>query len=221
MSLYIALVVVHVLLFAYWLGADWGVYVTSRYVANPELSLDERRRFLQAALRIDLMPRIAFTLLLPVGLQLASFYGAWSPTGPVMAAVWIGALVWLAINVMGYRRQGTPAGDRMRNIDQRIRYVLAPVLIGVGAWSMAAGAPLPRIFLAAKLVVFGVMIIVGLMLRTFMRQWAIGFARLAREGRSPEVDALFTESLRRARWIAYGMWSLSGVMALLGVAQFA
>ncbi len=75
-SAYLLLVVVHVLLFAYWLGADWGVYVTSRYVADAKLSLEERRRFLQAAFRIDLLPRISFTLLLPVGVQLAAYYGA-------------------------------------------------------------------------------------------------------------------------------------------------
>ena len=34
MTAYTLLVIVHVLLFAYWLGADWGVYVNSRYVAD-------------------------------------------------------------------------------------------------------------------------------------------------------------------------------------------
>lgn len=76
-SVYLLLVVAHVLLFAYWLGADWGVYVTSRYVADSRLSLEERRRFLQAAFRIDLLPRISFTMLLPVGVQIAAYYGAW------------------------------------------------------------------------------------------------------------------------------------------------
>lgn len=51
MDAYTLLVVVHVLRFAYWLGADWGVFVTSRYVASAELPV---------------------VLLLPVGLQLAA-----------------------------------------------------------------------------------------------------------------------------------------------------
>lgn len=221
MTAYTVLVIVHVLLFAYWLGADWGVFVTSRYVADPELPMGERRRFLQAAFRIDLMPRIAFTLLLPVGLQLASFYGLWSPLGPFMVVVWVLALGWLALNVQGYRRMGSPAGDRIRAIDGNIRMVLAPLLIGVGLWSLATDGPIPQTFIAAKLVVFGAMIIVGLILRHIMRAWAEGFRRLATEGRSPAVDALFTESLARARWIAFGMWSLSGVMVVLGVAKFA
>jgi hypothetical protein len=219
MSAYTILVIVHVLLFAYWLGADWGVYVNSRYVADAKLPLDERLRFLRAAFRIDLMPRMAFPLLMAVGMQIASFYGTWPVTGAFMIAVWLFALAWLAVNIAGYLRQGTPAGDRMRNIDQYVRLVLAPVLIGVGSWSLVTGAPIAPKFIAGKLIVFGCMIVVGLVLRAIMRNWAIGFRRLATEGPSPEVDALFQTSLGRARYIAYGMWSLSGVMAILGIAK--
>ena len=72
MEHHIYLVYAHLLLFAYWLAPDWGVYVTSSYVARADLPLAERQRFLQAALRIDLVPRSCLILLLPLGLQLAS-----------------------------------------------------------------------------------------------------------------------------------------------------
>lgn len=215
------LLIVHLLLFAYWLGADWGVFVTARYVADPELGMDERRRFLKAAFGIDLMPRMAFTLLLPVGLQLASYYGiAWTPDGPFMLGIWIAAIAWLILNIQGYKRIGTAAGETLRLIDTRIRYVLAPVLIGTGILSLVTDGPVPQTFIALKLIVFGAMVIVGLVLRHIMRNWAIGFRRLATEGRSPEVDALFTASLAKARIIAPFMWSLSGIMVVLGVARF-
>lgn len=216
---YLLLVVVHVLLFAYWLGADWGVYVTSRYVADPKLSLEERRRFLQAAFRIDLLPRISFTLLLPVGVQLAAYYGAWPFHRAFVPAVWVLAIAWMVLNVAGYLRSGTAAGDRIRGWDQNIRLVMAPVLIGVGLWSVFSGQPIAPLFVALKITVFGCMIIVGLILRAIMKNWAIGFRRLATEGPSAAVDAIFQASLGRARYIAYLMWSLSGVMAVLGVVK--
>ncbi len=219
MNAYTFLVIVHVLLFAYWLGADWGVFVNSQYVADARLPIEERRRFLEAAFRIDLMPRIAFTLLLPVGFQLAAFYGSWSIHGTVMLVVWAGSLTWLGINVWGYHRQGTAAGDRMRVIDQRIRWLLAPTLIAFGAWSVVNDSPIATTFIAWKVIVFGCMIVVGLVLRAIMRQWAVGFRRLASEGPSPAVNALFTQSLGKARYVAFLMWSLSGVMAILGIAQ--
>lgn len=219
MTAYTALVVVHVILFAYWLGADWGVFIAARYVADPEIALQERQRFLRAALSIDLMPRIAFTLLLPVGMQLAAYYGAWSPTGPLMLAVWTMALAWLAVNVLAYLRLGTRSGDRLRAADQGVRLLLAPTLIAAGLAALIFERPPLPSFVALKLVVFGLMIVVGLVLRSIMRQWAAGFRRLATEGRSPGLDYMFLRSLGRARWIAYGMWSLSGAMAVLGVSR--
>ncbi len=220
MTTYQLLVVAHVLLFAYWLGADWGVYVNSHYVADPKLSLDERRRFLVAAFRIDLLPRISFTLLLPVGLQLATAYGRvpWSPA--FMAVVWIAAVTWLVINVTGYRRSGTPTGNRMSNADKWIRVALAPLLILVGLYSAVTGGPVAPLFIALKLAVFGIMIVVGLILRRMMKDWVVGFAKLARGGPDPEVDASFLRTLQRAKYVAYFMWSLSVVMAVLGVAAF-
>jgi len=218
-SAYLLLVVAHVLLFAYWLGADWGVYVTSRFVADGRLSLEERRRFLQAAFRIDLLPRISFTMLLPVGVQLAAYYGAWPFPAAFVPAVWVFASAWMVLNVLGYLRSGTPAGDRIRALDQNIRLVMAPVLVGTGLWSVATGYPVAPLFIALKIAVFGVMIVVGLVLRAIMKDWAIGFRRLATEGPGAAVDELFQGSLARARYVAYFMWSLSGVMAVLGVVK--
>lgn len=218
-GVYLLLVIAHVLLFAYWLGADWGVYVTSHYVADPALSLEERRRFLQAAFRIDLLPRISFTLLFPVGVQIAAYYGAW-PFGPAFVpAVWLFALAWLILNVAGYLRTGTALGDRMRGWDQHIRLVLAPTLIVLGLWSVFTGYPVGPLFVALKVMVFGVMIVVGLMLRAIMKNWAVGFRRLATEGPGQAIDAIFQRSLVRARYIAYLMWSLSAVMAVLGIVK--
>ena len=48
---------IHVLLFVYWLGADLGVYYAAKYVARADLPLDERLRFLDLTLLLDMGPR--------------------------------------------------------------------------------------------------------------------------------------------------------------------
>ena len=70
------LVFLHLLAFAYRLGGDFGVYVTGGYVARADLPLAERLRFLDALLRIDILPRTGIVLLPVVGLQLAVQRGA-------------------------------------------------------------------------------------------------------------------------------------------------
>ena len=62
-DLYLTLVTVHVVLFAYWLGGDWGVYTCSGFIARPDLPIAERLRFLDALFRIDILPRSAIVLL--------------------------------------------------------------------------------------------------------------------------------------------------------------
>jgi uncharacterized membrane protein len=43
----------HILAMVYWLGGEWGVFQTSRHVINRALSMEERRRHLETAYRID------------------------------------------------------------------------------------------------------------------------------------------------------------------------
>ncbi|MFW2405374.1 MAG: hypothetical protein ACN4GT_11460, partial [Gammaproteobacteria bacterium] len=64
---YTLLVFVHVLLFAYWLGPDWGIYVSARSVANESLSQEERLRFLRASVAIDVVPRSSIVLIIAGG----------------------------------------------------------------------------------------------------------------------------------------------------------
>ena len=83
------LIYVHLVLFVYWLGPDWGVYVTTHYICKAGLPIEERRRFLAAMLRIDLVPRSCLILLFPVGLTLADGLGLSPVTGAWLLLVWV------------------------------------------------------------------------------------------------------------------------------------
>ena len=65
----------HILAMVYWLGGEWGVFQTSYNVTNPRLSLDERRRHMETAYRIDILARTGIILLLPLGLHMGNIYG--------------------------------------------------------------------------------------------------------------------------------------------------
>ncbi|OYU77880.1 MAG: hypothetical protein CFE32_04015, partial [Alphaproteobacteria bacterium PA3] len=65
----------HILAMVYWLGGEWGVFQTSYHVTNRDLSLDERRRHMETAYRIDILARTGIIMLLPQGLQMGHLYG--------------------------------------------------------------------------------------------------------------------------------------------------
>ena len=69
-------VFIHVMLLVYWLGGDLGVFVLARAAKRPELSFAERAFALKMAVTIDLVPRLCFTVMFPVGLHVAAS-GGW------------------------------------------------------------------------------------------------------------------------------------------------
>ena len=213
------LLYVHLVLFVYWLGPDWGVYVTTHYICKPGLSIDERRRFLTAMLRIDLVPRSCLIVLFPVGLTLADGLGM-SPIGGLwLLPVWAFFLAWLALSWAVYLNKGPGGGNTFRVIDNRIRWIVAPVLVLFGAVSLVMDVGFGSTWLGLKIMLFGVLLFLGLWLRSFVADLVLGFQRLGAEGSSPEVEAIFTTMLSKSKRVVYPFWGTSLVLAFLGLTK--
>lgn len=213
------LIFLHVLLAIYWLGPDWGVYVTSHYIARPGLPIDERRRFLAAMLKIDLIPRSCLIVFPAVGFQLAANLGLSPVTGIWLALVWVFCLAWLVVSWFVYLNKGPMNGALLRRIDNGVRYLVAPAMVLAGGYALVTGAWFGGGWLAFKVMLFGVIVALGLILRSFVGLWVLGFQRLAIEGSSAQVEALFTGALAKAKPVVYVFWGASALMAFLGVTK--
>lgn len=66
---------------------------------------------------------------------------------------------------------------------------------------------------------FGVLVYLGLWLRSHVADLGTGFQRLAAEGSTPEVEAIFTATLSRSKRVVYLFWGTSLVLAFLGLAK--
>ena len=216
-DLYFPLLTLHVVLFAYWLGGDFGVYVCSRYIVRHDLPLPERLRFLDALMTIDILPRSAIVLLPVVGLQLASIRGAVDLGTGALALVWAGGLAWLALVWTIFLNRAKPLADRLVRADIGLRGVLIVALLAIGLVSLYRGEPVREGWVAAKLLVYAALLAVGLWLRTVIGAWRTGFQRLRAGDDGPATAALFTDSLRRGRFVAYLFWALIITMAWLGI----
>ena len=217
---YTLLVFLHVLLFAYWLGPDWGVFVTARRVATEDLTRAERLRFLSASVAIDVVPRTSIVLIIAVGFTLAhiggfarigaAFLWAWW----ALSAGWL-ALVWLT----GYVLDRGPLRDRLDRLHLWLRHVITAFLAGLGAWSLLTRWPIADAWLAAKLVLIGVLLTGGSVLRIIVASWV-------RELTVPENSEAFAaasgaiaRSYPTARRLAYLFWGTTIAIAFLGVAK--
>ncbi len=217
-DLYWLLVFLHVLAFAYWLGGDFGVYVTGGFVARADLPLAERLRFLDALLRIDLLPRSGIVLLPVFGVQIAALRGSITPPPWLQWLIWLIGIAWLLLVWAVFAKRGTALGERLQRFDVAFRQLLIPLLAGLGLWSLFGSGPVAERWLAAKLVTYAALLAIGLYLRTVIKGWIEGFT-LLRQGPDERAEALIAAGLRRGRRGAYLFWAVIALTAWLGIAK--
>ena len=213
----------HIIAMVYWLGGEWGVFQTSYNVINRKLPMDERRRHMETAYRIDILARTGIILMLPLGLHMGFFWGMHGYGGMSLVIMWIVFLGWLSLTWMAFFKRETDAGIRLTKIDEAIRFVVIPVLLiasissllGYGPFRIGPGAA----WFSTKLLIYALLLVIGLKLRFVMREWTELFRRLATEGDSPQVEATLDRSIRQARNLAYVYWIGIATVAFLGVTK--
>jgi hypothetical protein len=205
MDLYWTLVFLHVIAFAYWLGVDFGVYVTGGYVARADLPLAERLR-------------TAIVLLPVLGLQIAAMREAIFLPEWGKLAVWLGGAAWVAIVWGVFARRGTPFGERLQRIDVTLRYIVIAVLVVIGTWSLIESGPVKEKWLAAKFLSYATLLAIGLYLRSVIKAWRVGFIELQR-GPSESAEQLIALGIQRGRRGAWLFWAIIALTAYLGVAK--
>jgi hypothetical protein len=216
--------VLHLLLFAYWLGSDIGVYYASRFVTRPSLSVEARGVALKVMDVVDMAPRICLVLFLPSGVTLmaASEYGH-AFAGWPLAAVWVADLAWLALVLANHVRRPAAHAELVHRTDLAVRVLLVVGLLSVAGYAAVVDDPFgattnPR-WLAGKVAAYALTIACGLAIRLRLAPFVPAWAQLVREGTSPEVEARLTASVRGTLPFVYAIWALVVVAAVLGVAK--
>lgn len=225
----------HVLALVWWLGSEWGVFHSSTNVANPKLSLDERRRHLEVTLQIDILPRTMVVIVPLIGLHLGTLYGITPLSGVGMILAWVFYLAWAGTTLSAYFLRHTPRGTMLSTIDGRVRYMAIIIYTGFGLYGWMTGYfPGLNIFAqgeflhfvqapnwyAIKLMMFGLLMNIGVVLRIVTHRWIAGFKKLAVEGSTPETEKLFSSALVIARRCAYFYWLMIAGTAFIGVSKF-
>ena len=208
----------HIVAMVYWLGGEWGVFQTSYNVVNPKLSLDERRRHLETAYRIDILARTGIILLAPLGFHMGFDLGA-HPYGGAIAPVWIISLAWLSLTWSAFIKRETDLGLALTRWDERLRYGLIPLLGFIAIKSLLTGAPFTARWFAAKVLIYSLLLVIGLGLRFVMRHWTTIFREMAVNGPTPELQSRLDREIAIARGMAYVYWLGIGTTAFLGVTK--
>jgi len=216
---------VHILAMVYWLGGEWGVFQTSYHVVNRNLSLDERKRHMETAYRIDILARTGIVLLLPLGLHMGKLYG-FVPMleGAGIWWMWLFFTIWLAMTWTAFIQRESNLGILVTKIEEMLRYPLIATLFIVSFMAFNGSGPIEsgdgNNWYPAKMGLYAFALCIGLFLRVVMRRWTTRFRKLA-EGPNAEEEAALEREIAQARIAAYVYWiTISGVCFLGAVKPF-
>lgn len=206
----------HLLLFVYWLGGDAGVFYSSKFVINPKLSRDARMTAAKIFVDLDMIPRYCMALMLTVGGVLAEVIGISHPTWELLAIILLGP-VWLAMVLLVHAREGTAAGQRLKQLDIWFRWIVIASIVVSVVHSHATGRLAGLEWFSAKLLLFAFMVFCGLMIRRFLPPFVQGFRTLATSGPTAESDRQMSDSLARCQPYVLSIWAAILLSALLGI----
>lgn len=204
----------HILVFAYWLGGDLGAFYTSRYLILPGVPADRRLMAAKIVGDVDMAPRSALILIFPTGLALAASNGWLEISTPLLILAGLLSAGWLALAWHLHSRHGA-APAMLRRLDLAIR---CAAILALGGWALAglAGALSLPLFLELKLLLLAGCILLGLLIRRVLTPLGPALAGLSGPD-PPGAEARLAETLAAARPLVACIWALLILAALTGL----
>lgn len=217
-------ILLHILLFVYWLGGDLGVYYSSRFIIRPELSPETRAIAARIMVGCDMAPRVSLILFGASGVTLM-YYGPLGDefflTGWMLGLIWVGTLAWLTVSLLEARGGASRSAHLYHRAELVVRHVLAAVLVAVALYTLVATEPFgvdtnPK-WLGGKLLAYGLCVFCGVMIRRALRPFGPAFGALMTTGSTADVERGIGGSIRRSEPWVYGIWAMVLAAAVLGV----
>ncbi|SIN59767.1 hypothetical protein SAMN02745824_0303 [Parasphingorhabdus marina DSM 22363] len=207
MSYYQLLVFIHVLLFVLWLGADVGVFMLGQHFRKRDkYDLPQRLILLQLLVSLDMVPRTAWALMVPITLTMADAGGWWDLPGWAVILAWLVGGFWLWLVWDAHIHDQTERAARDRMIEFFLKIGLTLFYLGLGIASLANEAPLIPVWLATKALMFGLIFAAAIMIDVAFKPVGPQLGKLIAEGSSDETEIPLLRTMDRTRiwvWIVY------------------
>ncbi len=217
---YPTLLFVHLLLFVLWLGADVGVFVLGQHFRKRSVyTMDQRLALLRLLVEVDMVPRTAWALMVPISLSVVRLGGFWMIPSWLLAAAWIVGGVWIWLVWDAHLHDQTPRAKRDRRIEFYLKIALALFYLVLGIVSLRSGAPLPGTWLATKALLFGLIFAAAIMIDVAFKPVGPLLVRLVAEGSSDATELPLLRTMNRTRLWVWSVYALLLATAYLGLVK--
>lgn len=217
---YPTLVYVHLLLFVMWLGADVGVFLLGQHFRKRDIyTLDQRIALLKLLVIVDLTPRAAWALMVPLSLTVSMMGNWWEVPVTWVWAAWGIAAIWLWLVMDAHAHDMTPRAARNRRIEGWIRYALCAFYLWLGAQSVLTGDPIAPTWLAWKALLFGAIFAAAIMIDVTFKPVGAQLGRLLAEGSSDATEVPLRRTMDNTRWWVWLTYLLLVATSYLGAVK--
>jgi hypothetical protein len=217
---YPTLVYAHLLLFVLWLGADVGVFLLGQHFRKRDIyALDQRIALLKMLVIVDLTPRTAWALMVPMSLTISYAGGWWEVPLGIVGAAWAIAAFWLWLVFDAHAHDMTPRAARNRKWEGWLRYLLCASYLALGLESVLTGHPITVGWLAWKALLFGLIFAAAIMIDVTFKPVGSLLAKLLTEGSNDATELPLLRVMNRTRYWVWCVYALLVVTSWLGVVK--
>ncbi len=218
MSAYEITLLIHIILFCYWLGGDVGVFYSSSFVVDPKRSQSARLTAAKIMLDCDLLPRICMSLMLTVGGLLSYYMGIQHEPWQLAAIVLLGPF-WLTMVLTLHFAHGASFIPTLTRIDIYFRWLMIASIIGSCVYGYMSGRLVDAPWLIVKLVGFALLIFCGLMIRLNMGGFVNTYMKLLSNTHKDGDNKAMISSLNRMRPWVVTIWVILIIEAGVGITK--
>ena len=208
-TFYQLLVFLHLLLFVLWLGADVGVFMLGQHFRKKEKwTLPQRLALLQLLVNVDMVPRSAWALMVPLTLTMVDAGGWWDLPIWALTLAWVVGGFWLWLVWDAHIHDQTERAKRDNKIESVLKIGLTVFYLGLGIISLVKGAPLTPYWLASKALMFGLIFAAAIMIDVAFKPVGPLLGKLIQEGSSDTTELPLRRTMDRTRiwvWVVYAL----------------
>lgn len=211
----------HLLMFAFWVGTDMGVFFAARRSTDARLSFVTRVTLLHMALRIELLPRTMWKAALPFGVMLSRNLGFLPISDLAVGLVWAFSIVWWAVSMAGAYWYDKPLGHRLAGITNWLTGLVGVAVIVLCASSWLGAGPFVQSapWLHLKVALYGVINLMVIWMIKAFDPIGAAFGRLAVEGSKPEIEAIISRTMDRSTVIIWSTYALIVLVGFIGTTR--
>ena len=208
---------VHILLMAFWLGADMGTYYSAMLILNKEYSPSQRAVLARVLQGVDIFPRLSMTLILPSGLTIAALKG-WVPLSTEWLSLFLLAGIMWSWSIWTIHRPTAPKwGKKLLPFENIWNWFLLLLVTFTVLFSFFTDLFIIENWLIVKLALFGVTVAVLIVVNIMFKPFGPAFEKLISEGSSPEVEQIISSLIIKGKPWIWSIWLIVVVNTALGL----